>query len=74
MRCLFSLFLSAARTYIHGRFPSSCYRNALGSVPPACVRVVSGDAGADYAHGLTAPVLQVRVAFKALEPHVHICT
>lgn len=52
--------LSAARTYIKGHFPSSCYRNALGSVPPSCVRVVGGDASAAYAHGLTAPILQVR--------------
>ena len=40
----------------HAAFPSRCYRNALGTVPPACVRVIDDPLSTgERAHGLSSP-------------------
>ena len=48
-------FCCARDTYVMDAFPTRCYGNALGTVPPACVRVTEETPPNPKAHGLIAP-------------------
>jgi hypothetical protein len=50
----------ARNNYVRSSFPSRCYPNAFGTVPPACVRVNGETPPGPHAHGLSAPLVYVR--------------